>query len=150
MNTSTAIAIAARVAELTDLATRFQAQYGKLTRLTSTAPVEAHRLQKAIFGKQRAIAYLLDTAILLQPTPRWPWWKHQTTIDLTTVSDLAHEVNHLIACCAYFEVDTTSDLLPAIQSSQAAIAGMVHPEARAAAHRQHQQGYAVDNLLSWN
>lgn len=150
MNTSTAIAIAALVAELTDLVTRFQAQYSKFIRLTAASPVDAHRLNRAIFAKQRAIAQLLDADVLAEPTPRWPWWKHQTTLDVTTVGDLSQEVNHLIACCAYFEVDPDSELIPAIHSSQAAIAGMLHPEARAAALKRLNRGYSLDNLMSLN
>lgn len=150
MNTSRAIAIATLVAELTDLTTRFQAQFGKPPRLTDQHPLNAHRLHRSIFFKQRAIAQLLDADVLADPTPRWPWWKHQTTIDLMTVGDLSQEVNHLIACCAYYEVDSDSDLFPAIHSSQAAIAGMVHPAAREAALKRQRQGYALDNLLSLN
>lgn len=150
MNTSTAIAIAALVAELTDLVTRFQAQYGKLSRPSAASPVDAHRLNRAIFIKQRAIALLLDADVLQEPTPRWPWWKHQATLDVTTVGDLSQEVNHLIACCAYFEVDPDSELIPAIHSSQAAISGMIHPDAREAALKRLRQGYALDNLMSLN
>lgn len=150
MNTRTAIAIAALVAELTDLTTRFQAQYGKITQLTPQDPVDAHRLHRAIYAKQRAIAQLLDPDVLLEPTPRWPWWKHQATLDVTTAGDLSQEVNHLIACCAYYEVEPDNDLLPAIHSSQAAIAGMVHPSTREAALKRHHQTFALDHLLSLN
>ena len=150
MNTHTAIAIAALVAELTDLVTRFQVQYGKLPHLTPDSSINAFRLHRAIFAKQRAIAHHLSMDVLADPTPRWPWWKHQATMDVTTAGDLSQEVNHLIACCAYFEVDPDSDLAPAIHSSEAAIAGMLHPEARLSALKQLQQGYALDHIISLN
>lgn len=150
MNTRTAIVIAASVAELTDLASRFQAHYGKPAALTADTPPEVHRLYRAIFDKQRAIAQLLDAEALFAPTPRWPWWNHQAAIDPAAVSELAQEVNHLITCCAYFEVDPHSDLLPAIRSSQAAIAGMLQPGARTAAFRQRHRAFALDAVMSWN
>lgn len=150
MNTSIAITLATQAAELTDLTTRFQARYAKLNRLSPTTPIEAHRLAHAIFEKQREIAQLLDTEALVEPLPRWPWWQHQLTLDLAAVGDLAREINHLITCCAYGEALASSDLGPAIRSSQAAIAGMLHPDARAAALQRRHQRHAIGSLLSWN
>ncbi|NWG18009.1 MAG: hypothetical protein HXY41_15395 [Chloroflexi bacterium] len=150
MNTSIAITLATQAAELTDLTTRFQARYSRLSRLSPDTPVDAHRLAHAIFEKQRDIALVLDVEALIEPQPRWPWWKHQLTLDLAAVSDLAREINHLITCCAYSEAVGSSDLSPAIRSSQAAIAGMLHPDARAAALQRQYQRRAAGSLLSWN
>ena len=45
------------------------------------------------------------------------------------VSLIAAEISHLIACCASFEAEPRAASSPAVSSSQAAIAGMLHPSA---------------------
>jgi hypothetical protein len=130
MNTATARQLAAKIAELIELTSIFQARYGKQYRIKPGSPAEAWDLHQAIFDQQAVIAQLLDTAALENPLRRCPsWWKYQDTIDTGVVSLIAAEISHLIACCASFEAEPRAASSPAVSSSQAAIAGMLHPSA---------------------
>jgi hypothetical protein len=130
MNTATARQLAAKIAELIELTSIFQARYGKQYRLKPGSPAEAWDLHQAIFDQQAAIAQSLDTCALENPLQRCPqWWKYQETIDTGVVSLIAAEISHLIACCASFEAEPRAAFSPAVVSSQAAIAGMLHPSA---------------------
>lgn len=134
MNTQTALKVAAKIAELTQLCTVFQARYGRRYAFTPDSPPEAQALHDAIGQKQQEIAALLDAEALQKPF-RKPseWWKWSQTMDTATAGELAQEANHLIACCAYFEADSRGmDSSYAVQASQAAIAGMLRPDLREA------------------
>jgi len=130
MNTTTARQLSAKIAELIELASIFQARYGKQYRIKPGSPTEAWELHQAIFDQQAVIAQMLDDAALESPLRRCaPWWKWQDTVDTGTVSLIAAEVCHLIACCASFEAEPRAAASPVIETSQAAIAGMLHPSA---------------------
>ena len=64
MNTVLARQMAARVAELIELASIFQCRYGKDYRLKPGSPANAWDLQQAIMNQQTAIASLLDASAL--------------------------------------------------------------------------------------
>jgi hypothetical protein len=128
MNTITARNLAARVAELIELVSIFQARYGKQYRMKPGSPVEAWNLHQAIFDQQGVIARLLDTTALENPLHRCqPWWKWQDTMDTGLVMQLSQEVSHLIASCACFEAQPQGEMSHAVRSAQAALAGMLHP-----------------------
>jgi hypothetical protein len=130
MNATTARQLAAKIAELIEFASIFQARYGKQYRLKPGSPAEAWDLHQAIIDQQADIARLLDPATLENPPRRGtPWWKWQETIDTGAVYQIALESNHLIACCASFEAAPLADSSPVIASSQRAIAAMLHPSA---------------------
>ncbi|MBI5667171.1 MAG: hypothetical protein HZC41_04115 [Chloroflexi bacterium] len=133
MNTTTALKIAASVAQLTGLCTTFQAKFGRRYQFTPDSPAEAYELHRAICAKQAEIAELLDDAALENPMKKASeWWRWQNTMDMATAGELAREVNHLIASCAYFEASPcASGHSPTITAAQEAIAGMLHPEVRA-------------------
>jgi hypothetical protein len=132
MNMATARKVISETVELLVLCSRFQATYGKDYRLKPGSPQNAWELYQAIFDKQRIIAELLDSDALERPLKRWgEWWKRQETIDIALVNELAKEANHLIACCAYNEVNTQSgEVSSAVRASQGVIAGILHPSAR--------------------
>jgi hypothetical protein len=128
MNTATARQLAAKVAELIEFASIFQARYGKQYRMKPGSPAEAWDLYNTIFDQQVAIAQLMDAAALENPARRsTPWWKWQETIDTGVVAMIAAEVSHLIACCACFEAEPRAESSPAVGTSQSVIAGMLHP-----------------------
>jgi hypothetical protein len=132
VKTSTALQVAVRVSELTGLCTTFQAKFGRRYIITPESPIEAYELHRAICDKQAEIAQLLDSGVIEHPMKKASeWWRWQNTMDTATAGELAREVNHLIASCAYFEAaPCESGTSPTIAASQEAIAGMLHPEVR--------------------
>ena len=130
MDTTKAQQLMGKVAELIQFASIFQARYGKQYRMKPGSPAEAWDLHQAIFDQQVAIAHLLDTAALETPQRRsTPWWKWQDAVDTGVVCMIASEAGHLIACCASFEAEPRAASSPAVNASQAVIAGMLHPSA---------------------
>lgn len=129
MNTSTARSMAAEIAQLIELASIFQARYGKQYRMKPGSPAAAWDLQQSIFDCQVAIARLLDAQAVESPRQDSTWWKWQETIDTAVASSIAQEISHLIASCACFEVEPRSAESPMVAASQRAIAGMLHPSA---------------------
>lgn len=128
MNTATARQIAARIAELIELASIFQARYGKQYRMKPGSPAEAWDLHQALFDQQVAIAHLLDPSTLETPLRRpAQWWKYQDEMDTGSACLMAAEASHLIASCACFEAAPRADSSPVVSTSQAVIAGMLHP-----------------------
>jgi hypothetical protein len=128
MNTVTARRIAALIAELVELASIFQARYGKDYRMKPGSPAEAWDLHQAIFDKQSDIARLLDVEALEQPLKRLPdWWKYRETLDTSMAAQLLQEAAHLIACCAAFETSPRAGSSPVVVTSQSVLAGMLHP-----------------------
>mgnify|MGYP005839050273 CR=1 FL=1 len=151
MNTDRALAIAARAAELTRLVTLFQVKYGQYPAVTPELPAEAHRLQTAIFNKQLAIARLLDPDALAKPLlPLACWWQRQAVPAVTAAGELAREANHLIACCAFQEAAPVSGEFWDVADAQAAIAGLLHPDARRAASPRPRDNIRLDRIISWN
>lgn len=130
MNTAKAHQLTVKTAELIEFASIFQARYGKQYRMKPGSPAEAWDLHQSIFDQQIAIAHLLDMAALEAPMRRsTPWWKWQDAIDTSVVCMIASEASHLIACCASFEAQPRAASSPAVNASQAVIAGMLHPSA---------------------
>ena len=104
MNTSAALQIAAKVAQLTELCTTFQAKFGRRFAFNPESPAEAYELHRAICDIQADIAELLDPESLHNPMKKASeWWRWQKTMDMATAGELAREINHLIASCAYAE-----------------------------------------------
>ncbi len=131
MNTALARLLAAKVAELIETASIFQSCFGKDYRMKPGSPTQAWDLYKAMLNQQTAIASLLDSDALENASQRLPqWWKWQESIDTGMVAQIAQEAYHLIACCASFESNPTSNTSPVIGCSQRAIAGMLHPSTR--------------------
>ncbi|NWG17130.1 MAG: hypothetical protein HXY41_10880 [Chloroflexi bacterium] len=132
MNTSAALQIAAKVAQLTELCTTFQAKFGRRFAFTPESPAEAYELHRAICDIQADIAELLDPESLHNPMKKASeWWRWQNTMDMATAGELAQEINHLIASCAYAEASPCEDgTYHAISAAQEAIAGMLHPDVR--------------------
>lgn len=130
MNTANARQIAAKIAELIEFASIFQARYGKQYRMKPGSPAEAWDMHQAIFDQQVAIAHLLDPDALETPLTRASqWWKWQDAIDTGSACMMSAEASHLIACCASFEAAPRAATSPVVSTSQAAIAGMLHPSA---------------------
>ena len=128
MNTAIARLLAAKVAELIEMASIFQSCYGKDYRMKPGSPTQAWDLYQAMLNQQTAIARLLDVDALEDPSQRLPqWWKWQEVIDTGIVAQMAQETYHLIACCASFEANPTGSKSPVIGCSQRVIAGMLHP-----------------------
>ena len=134
MNTALSRLLAAKVAELIEMASIFQSCYGKDYRMKPGSPQQAWDLYQAMLNQQTAIARLLDVDALEDPAQRLPqWWKWQETMDTGMVAQMAQETYHLIACCASFEANPTASTSPVISCSQRVIAGMLHPSTRMAA-----------------
>lgn len=131
MNTALARHLAAKVAELIELASIFQSCYGKNYQMKPGSPERAWELYNMMNAQQTAIARLLDTDALEDPAQRLPqWWKWQEMMDTGMVAQMAQEAYHLIACCASFEAHPNADRSPVISTSQRVIAGMLHPSSR--------------------
>jgi hypothetical protein len=131
MNTTHARLVAAKVAELIEMASIFQSCYGKDYQMKPGSPAQAWDLYQSILNQQTAIARLLDTDALDHPSQNMPqWWKWQETMDTGVVAQIAQEAYHLIACCASFEANPTGSTSPVIGCSQRVIAGMLHPTTR--------------------
>lgn len=131
MNTALARLVAAKVAELIEIASIFQSCYGKDYQMKPGSPGHAWELYQAMCEQQAAIGRLLDADALENPAQRLPqWWKFQEVIDTGMVAQMAQEAYHLIACCASFEANPAASTSPVIGSSQRAIAGLLHPSTR--------------------
>ncbi|MBA3868576.1 MAG: hypothetical protein H0X30_05445 [Anaerolineae bacterium] len=131
MNTAFARLLAAKVAELMETASIFQACYGKDYRMKPGSPTHAWDLYQSMLNQQTAIAQLLDIDALEDAALRLPqWWKWQESIDTGVIAQMAQETYHLIACCASFEANPTANSSPVIGCSQRVIASMLHPSTR--------------------
>jgi hypothetical protein len=127
MNTSMAHELAVKSAQLIELTSIFQSQYGKDYRMKPGSPEAAWEVQQAIFDLQGTLARLLDPYALENPLRRMtPWWKHQDVMDTGVATQIAQEVFHLIACCASQEYSTRGEPSPVIICSQRTIAGLLH------------------------
>ena len=128
MNTARARLLAAKTAELIEMASIFQSCYGKDYRMKPGSPTQAWDLYQAMYEQQVAIGRLLDVEALENPAYRIPqWWKFQEVLDTGVVGTMAQEAYHLIACCASFESNPAASSSPVIGCSQRVIAGMLHP-----------------------
>lgn len=131
MDTETAVWMAHKVAELTHLVIRFQAQFGRGYRLVDDSPEPSSALREAILTKQFEIAALLDDQPCQSPTePQVVWWNRQSVMDIIVVTRLSQEVNRLIACCTFYEAHPSDELAEAISRAEARVAGLLHPDAR--------------------
>ena len=131
MNTAMARLVAAKIAELIEIASIFQSCYGKDYRMKPGSPTQAWDLYQSMLSQQTAIAQLLDLDALEDTAQQLPqWWKWQESIDTGMVAQMAQEAYHLIACCASFEASPTASASPVIACSQRVIAGMLHPSTR--------------------
>lgn len=132
MDTRTALDIACHCANLVALCARYQAKFGRHSVLRPGSSRTEWDLYHDILNKQETIARLLDPSILQNPGEVVnQWWKRQDVIDLSIVSDLNKEAARLVACAAYQDEDPSGGQWSyAVQSSQAAIAVMLHPKAR--------------------
>ena len=131
MNTTSARLLAAKVAELIEAASIFQACYGKDYCMKPGSPIQAWELYQTMLNQQTAIAQLLDLTAIENVAQQLPqWWKWQESIDTGIVAQMAQEVYHLIACCATLEANPTAKHSHVIGASQRVIAGMLHPSTR--------------------
>ncbi|NWF67637.1 MAG: hypothetical protein HXY40_00985 [Chloroflexi bacterium] len=131
MDTNTARQIVVEVTALSELATAFQAKYGKGYSLKADSAPEAWTLHNRMRDHQRTLAGLLDSEALAQPQIRNRWWEQHDAMDIRTTQDLFFEAYQLLTRCVYAE-SANHDLRqsPGITCSQAIIAGMLHPAAR--------------------
>ncbi len=131
MNSLHAIRIANEVTQLISLSAAFQAAYGRQYRLKPGSSTAAWSLYDAAQQQQVRIATMLDSEALNAPHLSLnKWWDRQDVIDLPTVYSLMDEVTHLIACCAYFEIDAgEKERSYTAFVIQCVIAGMLHPAA---------------------
>jgi hypothetical protein len=131
MNTKTAHAVVTAVAVLAEQSARFCAQYGSQHLLKAGSAPEAWKAYWDMLEQQRQIAGLLDAEALTPPKQSGElWWKTLDVINTAAMLALALEAQQLLMRCAYAEAahpDQTST--PAIMSSQALIAGILHPNA---------------------
>jgi len=128
MNTAMAQMLATKTAQLIELTSIFQSQYGKDYRMKPGSPDEAWQLQQAIFDLQSEIGQTLDIYALENPLQRMTaWWKFQDVMDNGVATQIAQEVFHLIACCATQGVSQRTEPSPVIICSQRTIAGLLHP-----------------------
>lgn len=131
MDTETAVWMAHKVAELTHLVIRFQAQFGTGYKLVDARPQPASALCEAILTKQFEIAALLDDqACQLPIEPQVVWWNRQDVMDIVAVTRLSQGINRLIACCTFYEANPSDELMAAILRAEARVAGLLHPDAR--------------------
>jgi hypothetical protein len=143
MNTQNARELAAKVAQLIEQASVFQALYGKGYRMKPGSPDEAWTLHNTIFNQQTDIARLLDDDALQNPTRRTHlWWKQQDTIDSGIATMIAQEVSQLIASCAYFEAKPMGESSHMVRCAQTVIAGMLHPSTLLVAQSEREQQLA--------
>jgi hypothetical protein len=143
MNTQTARELAAKVAQLIEQASIFQALYGKGYHMKPGSPEETWTLHNAIFNQQTDIARLLDDDALQNPSRRAHlWWKHQDAIDTGIATLIAQEVSQLIASCAYFEARPMGESSHMVRCAQTVIAGMLHPSALLVAQSEREQQLA--------
>ena len=134
MNINTAHRIVAHVANLTALASTFQAKFGRDYRLTGDSPAEAWELYRSIMAEQANIADLLETTALQTPYSRYgQWWERRDVIDQAMLNELAANAMSLVERCAYLAAEGRSTVnAPVLLIVQQAIAGLLHPAARSA------------------
>jgi hypothetical protein len=131
MDTETAVWIAHKVAELTHLVIRFQAQFGQGYKLVDESSEPKDPLQEAIFTKQLEIAALLDNQARQSPIEsQAAWWNKQGVMDIIGATRLAQKVNRLITYCAFYESTPSDELAEAILRAESLVAGLLHPDVR--------------------
>lgn len=133
MNTANARTILAETARLVELTAIFQARYGKAYKVTATSPNDAWKLHHAILDTQHIIANLLDPQILEHPHNRYgKWWDRHDVMEASMAQQLINEVAHLIAVVAHCDAnqqDGKATWSHAVNTTQSAIAGILHPQA---------------------
>lgn len=133
MNTANARTILAETARLVELTATFEARYGKNYRMSANSPTDAWKLHHAILDTQHIIAHLLDPHIIENPHSRYgKWWERHDVMEASMAQQLIAEVAHLIAVVAHYEVneqDGKATWSHALNTTQGAIAGMLHPQA---------------------
>ena len=133
MNARIAREMAAQIANLAELVAVFTAHYGSGYRMTEDSPAHAWELYQRIMTLQTNIANHLGQDALASPKFSRPgeWWKRQDVPDVAIINELAQDVFHLVARCAYHEAlaheaghtDTAFVL-------ERSIAGILHPTTR--------------------
>lgn len=133
MNTANARTILTETARLVELTAVFQARYGKNYRISFNTPNDARALHNQILDTQAIIANLLDPQILTQPHHRYgEWWQRHDVMEASMAQQLINEVAHLIAVVAHNEAnaqDGKATWSHAVNTTQSAIAGILHPQA---------------------
>jgi hypothetical protein len=128
VDTGIARALAGKHAVLIEMVSQFQFQYGRDYRLKPGSPTLAWSLYQEILNQQVAIARLLDAPARENPVFHVQrWWKFQDVMDIGIAFCLGAEINHLLASCACRLAAPEQELSPVIATSQAIIAGMLHP-----------------------
>lgn len=130
MNTPTAHRLIAQAAHLVELASAFQAKYGKYYPLKPGSPQDAWNYYEALLEVQCCIARLLDPAARENGYPKaGHWWDRHDVIDSATAQAVLSEIGSLIACCANQEIrmPENAEWSPIIHNTQCAVAGMLHP-----------------------
>ncbi|XWX03643.1 hypothetical protein VZO05_14140 [Aggregatilineales bacterium SYSU G02658] len=132
MNLNIAQRIIAHVANLTALASTFQAKFGRDYRLTGDSPAAAWELYRSIMAEQTNIASLLEPAALQTPYSRYgKWWERRDVIDQAILNELGADAMTLVERCAYLSAEgKPTENSPVLLVVQQSIAGMLHPSTR--------------------
>jgi hypothetical protein len=129
MNMQNARTIMTEAARLMELTARFQARCGANHTLGYGTPQDAWALYDDIMNSQSIIANLLDPTTLANPHhPYGRWWDRYDVMSAPMAQQLINEISHLMTCVAYMEEGTAEGGGYAVDRSQHAIAGMLHPK----------------------
>jgi len=144
MDVITAREVMVEASCLVEQSAKFQALYGRYYQLKPGSPEDAWTRYQLILTRQSRIAQLLDSGSLEDTHRRCgEWWTREDVIDTGVLKELMTEIGHLLACCAYFEVETHGkNWSYAVQLSQRAIAGMLHPTSLQVASDERNHRYA--------
>jgi len=129
MNTETARQLFNETACLVELASTFQAAYGKNTRVKPASARDVWAIYHDLCNAQHRIAALLDPEALETPVSTYgEWWKRQDVPDMGTANALVMQASQLIAACAHFNVSNNGlNFSRTVVALQSAIAGILHP-----------------------
>jgi len=125
-NTHQIMKIATHLLEMTAM---FQSAYGKGYRVGAGDSKDIWALYDDICAAQTAIARLLDPQVLEEPQSLYgAWWEKADVPALNLAHALVGQAGHLIAACAYADVQRSPVKQPhALLATQRVIAGMLQP-----------------------
>ncbi len=118
-----------------ELTAVFQARYGRSYTFNRHSPQDAWALYDKIMDIQSIIANLLDPEALTNAhNPYGKWWENCNIMDTAIAQQIVNEMSHLLTSTAYVEARIEAGKSAgwrAVQMTQCAIAGMLHPKSYA-------------------
>lgn len=121
-------------ARLIELTASFQAQYGRMYKMTASTSQDAWQLYHDIMQSQAIIASYLDMEALSDVQfPYGRWWDHADVMEPIMAQQVLSNSAQLLSSVVHAKTLSPTSISYAVHSLQRAIAGVLHPDSYQAA-----------------